>query len=58
MDNQLIVKNADGKDEAIHVIDIITDNETGKKYLFYKNSHILYVNFGVKSQCLESQNLV
>lgn len=35
MDNQLIVKNADGQEETIHVIDIITDNETGKKYLFY-----------------------
>ncbi len=35
MDNQLVVKNADGKDETIQVIDIITDNETGKKYLFY-----------------------
>lgn len=35
MDNQLVVKNAEGKDETIQVIDIITDNETGKKYLFY-----------------------
>lgn len=35
MDEQLIVKNADGKEETIQVIDIITDNETGKKYLFY-----------------------
>lgn len=35
MDNQLIVKNASGRDETIQVIDIILDNETGKKYLFY-----------------------
>lgn len=35
MDNQLVVKNAEGKDETIQVIDIVTDNETGKKYLFY-----------------------
>ncbi len=46
MDNQLIVKNADGKDEAIQVIDIITDNETGKKYLFYNmaDSEEIYVS--------------
>lgn len=35
MDNQLVVKNAEGKEETIQVIDIITDNETGKQYLFY-----------------------
>lgn len=35
MDNRLIVKNAEGKEETVQVIDIVTDNETGKKYLFY-----------------------
>lgn len=35
MGNQLVVKNAEGKDQIINVIDIILDNETGKKYLFY-----------------------
>ncbi len=35
MENQLVVKNAEGKDEVIEVIDIVEDRETGKKYLFY-----------------------
>ncbi len=35
MNNQLVVKNASGADEVVQVIDIITDSETGKKYLFY-----------------------
>lgn len=35
MGNQLVVKNSEGKDQIINVIDIILDNETGKKYLFY-----------------------
>lgn len=35
MDDQLIVKNSEGKDEVINVIDIILDNETGKRYIFY-----------------------
>lgn len=35
MDNRLVVKNVEGKEETIQVIDIVTDNETGKKYLFY-----------------------
>lgn len=45
MDNQLIVKNASGKDETIQVIDIILDNETGKRYLFYNliDSDDIYV---------------
>lgn len=35
MENRLVVKNKDGKDETIEVVDIILDNETGKKYMFY-----------------------
>lgn len=35
MENQLIVKNSEGKDQTVSVIDIITDNQTEKKYLFY-----------------------
>ncbi len=35
MNNQLVIKNASGMDEVVQVIDIITDSETGKKYLFY-----------------------
>lgn len=35
MENQLVVKNHEGKDQIVNVIDIVLDNETGKKYLFY-----------------------
>lgn len=35
MNNQLVVKNASGVEEVVQVLDIVTDSETGKKYLFY-----------------------
>ena len=35
MNDQLTIKNMDGKEEIINVIDIVLDNETGKKYIFY-----------------------
>lgn len=35
MMEQLVVKNGEGKDQIINVIDIILDNETGKKYIYY-----------------------
>lgn len=35
MENKLIVKNSEGKDQTINVIDIVTDSQTEKKYLFY-----------------------
>lgn len=35
MNEQLVIKNMDGKEENINVIDIVLDNETGKKYIFY-----------------------
>lgn len=35
VENQLVVKNHEGKDQIVNVIDIVLDNETGKKYLFY-----------------------
>ena len=35
MNNRLTIKNATGADETIEVIDIVLDNETGKKYIFY-----------------------
>lgn len=35
MNDQLIIKNSEGKDEVINVMDIVLDNETGKKYIFY-----------------------
>lgn len=38
MNNQLVVKNASGADEVIQVIDIVTDSETGKQYLFYTSA--------------------
>lgn len=35
MNDQLVIKNPEGKDQVINVIDIVLDNETGKKYIFY-----------------------
>ena len=35
MNDQLVIKNAEGKDEIINVIDIVLDSETNKKYIFY-----------------------
>lgn len=35
MNDQLVIKNSEGKDEIINVMDIVLDNETGKKYIFY-----------------------
>ena len=35
MENQLTIKNASGADETIEVMDIVLDNETGKRYIFY-----------------------
>ena len=35
MKNQLVVKDAMGKDQKIDVLDIVEDRETGKKYMFY-----------------------
>ena len=34
-DNKLIVKNLDGNDITINVIDIIENNDTGKKFICY-----------------------
>ena len=35
MNDQLTIKNSEGKDEIINVMDIVLDNVTGKKYIFY-----------------------
>jgi len=35
MNDQLVIKNHEGKDQLINVMDIVLDNETGKKYIFY-----------------------
>ena len=35
MSEQLVIKNHEGKDVTINVIDIVLDNETGKQYIFY-----------------------
>lgn len=35
MNDQLVIKSLDGKDQIINVVDIVLDNETGKKYIFY-----------------------
>ncbi len=35
MENRLVVKDANGKEETIDVIDIVLDNETQKRYVFY-----------------------
>ena len=51
MSNELIVKNADGKDQAISVVDIVSDNVSGKKYMFYNtsDSNELYATILVES---------
>ena len=36
MDSTLTIKNLDGKDLTIEVIDIIEDSETGKEFICYK----------------------
>ena len=35
MNEQLVIKNSEGKDQLINVMDIVLDNVTGKKYIFY-----------------------
>ena len=52
MDNELIVKNSEGQDQTISVVDIVEDSETGKKYLFYntKDSEELYATILVESE--------
>lgn len=52
MNSELIVKNAEGKDQTISVVDIILDNETGKKYLFYNmaGSKDLYATILIESE--------
>jgi len=52
MNNELTVKNAEGKDQTISVVDIILDSATGKKYLFYNvpESKELYATILVESE--------
>jgi uncharacterized protein YrzB (UPF0473 family) len=61
MTNELIVKNAEGADQTILVVDIVEDNYTGKKYMFYNvpESNELYATILVESETsyvLESIN--
>jgi hypothetical protein len=52
MENELVVKNHEGKDQVVNVIDIILDNETGKKYLFYNlpDSEEIYPSILLESE--------